>query len=230
MLAGVSIDYYVRLEQGRERKPSDQVIDALARVLRLGPEAAAHLHDLARPREHHHGPSGEADRIRPDMLQLMEGSDHVLAFVVNRRWDVLARNPLAVALYAGLVHGDNLIRMQFLNPASREFYPDWEQEACAKVAHLRAVAGPDLDDASIRELIEELSAESPEFRRIWARHDVETKTNPAVRFRHPEVGLITLQFEVFDINSVPGQKLIVGQAEPGTPSERALAELSKVNH
>jgi transcriptional regulator with XRE-family HTH domain len=231
MLAGMSVDYYTRLEQGRERSPSDQVLDALAQVFQLDSEATKHLYHIARPMMCKRlNTAGRAAQVSPNVLRFVEGCDHALAFVVNRRWDVLAENSPTAGLYAGLAYGDNLLRLQFLNPASREFYPDWEQEAWFKVAHLRAVTGPDCDDTSIRELVEELSAGSKEFRRIWARHDVQTKTNPSVRFQHRVVGGMTFQFELFDITSDPGQKLIVGQAEPGTPSELALAKLSTLNH
>ncbi|MFD0734796.1 helix-turn-helix domain-containing protein [Planotetraspora mira] len=223
MLAGVSTDYYVRLEQGRDRHPSEHVLDALASVLRLDLEASAHLFELARPRNKPIA-SEQADRVNPDVLRLIDRCDHAAAFVVNRWWDVLAANPLTSAFYAGMDGSDNLIRLTFLNPAAREFYRDWEQEARAKVAHLRAVAGAH-DDPSLVALVEELSRASEEFRRIWARHDVQAKTSPSIRFRHRVVGEMTLHYQVFDITGDPGQKLIVGQAAPGSPSERALAKL-----
>jgi transcriptional regulator with XRE-family HTH domain len=227
MLAGVSTDYYVRLEQGRDRHPSEQVLDALAGVLRLDLEASEHLFELARPRNRLM-PSQQADRVDPDVLRLIERCDHAVAFVVNRWGDVLAANPLTTAFYAGLDGNDNLIRLTFLNPAAREFYRDWEQEARAKVAHLRAVAGADHDDPSLLRLVKELSDASEDFRRIWARHDVQAKTNPSLRFRHRDVGAMTLHYQVFDITSDPGQKLVVGQAAPGSPSERALAKLGRL--
>jgi transcriptional regulator with XRE-family HTH domain len=224
MLAGVSIDYYTRLEQGRERHPSDQVLDALARVLRLDPEAGKHLHELARPRAYKRRPS--TDRVSPDVLQLMDSWDHKPAFVVNRRLDVLAKNPPAVALVEGLNYSDNLMRMTFLDPASREFYLDWEKEARFKVALTRAAVGADGDDTYLLELVEELSLKSEDFRRLWACHDVRANTRASERMYHREVGEMTLRYEAFAINSAPGQELVVFQAEPGSPSERALARLS----
>ncbi|WP_204076764.1 helix-turn-helix transcriptional regulator [Planotetraspora phitsanulokensis] len=224
MLAGVSTDYYVRLEQGRDRHPSDQVLDALARVLRLDREASEHMFELARPRSRVPFPA-ETDRVDIEVARLIQRCGHALAFVVNRWGDVLAINPLATAFYEGMDGNDNLLRMTFLNPASREFYRDWEQEARAKVAHLRAVAGSDYDDPVLVELVGELSAGSEEFRRMWARHEVHAKTNPSIRFRHPEVGAVTIHFQIFDIPSDPGQKFIVGQATPGSSSDHALARL-----
>jgi transcriptional regulator with XRE-family HTH domain len=126
MLAGVSTDYYVRLEQGRERNPSDQVLDALARVLQLEPAAAEHLHDLVCSRALKHKQLGQVDQVSPQVLQLLEGLEHAVAFVVNHRFDVLAKNPLAIAHFAGLEHGDNLMRLTFLSPDGREFYRNWE--------------------------------------------------------------------------------------------------------
>jgi transcriptional regulator with XRE-family HTH domain len=222
MLAGVSVDYYIRLEQGRERHPSAQVLGALARVLRLDPEAAAHLHELAHPRPRKFELS---DRVDPNVRRLMEGWDNVPAYVVNHRLDVLARNRLATALYEGLEHSDNLLRLALLNPAAHEFYLDWEQDTHSKVAHLRAAAGAGHDDPLLLELVEELSLGSEDFRRMWARHDVRGRTRAPVRFHHPHVGDVITTMEVLSIDSVPGQKLIVFQPEPGSPSEDALALL-----
>ncbi|GII52625.1 transcriptional regulator [Planotetraspora thailandica] len=226
VLAGISIDYYTRLEQGRERRPSDQVLDALARVLRLDPEAGEHLHELARPRTSE--AVGRGGRVSPNMLRFIDGCDHVLAFVLNRRLDFLAKNPLARAHYEGLEDNDNLPRMFFLHPAAREFYMDWEQEVSRLVAHLRAAAGTGSDDPFVLELVEELARESDEFRRMWARHDVQTRTQVFIRYRHGEVGEMTLLFETFRLTSARGQFLVIGQAEPGSPSAHALAELGRL--
>ena len=171
MLAGVSTDYYVRLEQGRERRPSDQVLTALARVLRLGPDAATtstNSHTPGRDRR----TAGQMEQVSPELLRLMRGWSYTPAFVTGRWLDVLARNPLGSVLHDGLEYADNLLRLVFLDPAAREFYPDWEQVARVRVAHLRGVAGTDLDHPYLIELVGELSLESADFRRLWARHDV----------------------------------------------------------
>ncbi|GII34595.1 transcriptional regulator [Planotetraspora mira] len=226
MLAGVSIDYYTRLEQGRERRPSDQVLDALAKVLHLDPEASEHLHELARPRTS--GAVGRGNCVSPNLLRFMEGCDHAVAFVVNRRLDFLAKNPLARAHYEGLEGNDNVLRMVFLHPAAREFYVDWEQEASHFVAHLRAVAGTGRDDPLVLELVEELSRRSEDFRRMWARHDVQARAQMFIRYRHRQVGEMALLFETLRLTSAPGQFLVIGQAEPGSPSAHALAKLGRL--
>jgi hypothetical protein len=155
----------------------------------------------------------------------MRGWEETPAVVVSRRLDVLAKNPLATAIYDGLDHNDNLMRLTFLNPEGREFYPDWEHEALSKTAQLRAAVGANLDDPAFLELVEELSQGSAEFRRMWARHDVRAKTNDSIRFRHRVVGDLTLSYQAFTINSAPGQELFAFQAEPGSPSEHALSLL-----
>ncbi|MBC6461664.1 helix-turn-helix transcriptional regulator [Actinomadura sp. HBU206391] len=224
MLAGVSTDYYIRLEQGRERHPSEQVVGALARALALDPESAAHLYDLARPGLARHRQAGWVDQVHSNVARLMECWD-MPACVVNHRLDVLAKNRTAAALYDGLAHNDNLLRLALLNPAAHEFYLDWERDTYSKIAHLRAAAGAHCDDPLVVELIEELSSGSEEFRRMWDRHDVRARTRAPARFHHRDVGDVVTSMEVMSIDSAPGQKLIVFQAEPGSPSEEALALL-----
>ncbi|WP_203886922.1 helix-turn-helix domain-containing protein [Planotetraspora kaengkrachanensis] len=225
LLAGVSVDYYMRLEQGRERRPSDQVIDALARVFHLDAEAAEYLHQLARTRARRYGVDGEDEQVVPHVLRLLDGWDHGPAHVLNRRTDVLAQNALCVALFEGLEHTDNVLRMFFLNPAAKGFWTAWEQEAQRLVAHLRAVVGADHKNPSLLELVEELSEDSEDFQQMWARHDVRYRRGDAIHFRHPLVGDLILWQEAFSVDSAPGQRLVTMQAEPGSPSEEALAKL-----
>ncbi|GAA1263084.1 helix-turn-helix transcriptional regulator [Sphaerisporangium rubeum] len=221
-LAGVSTDYYIRLEQGRERHPSDQVLDSLARVLQLGPEAAEYLHGLARPRA---GPCTDSasGRVDPNVVRLMERWDRVAAYVVNQRLDVLARNAVAEGLYGGLEHNGNLLRLALLNPRAREFYRDWEKDTCCKVAHLRAAVGIGPDDPERAALVQELSERSADFRRMWARHDVRSRGRDPVRFHHHTAGDLFTTMEVMTIDETSCQKLVTFQAEPGSPSEHALA-------
>ncbi|GAA4574873.1 helix-turn-helix domain-containing protein [Planotetraspora kaengkrachanensis] len=226
-LAGVSTDYYMRLEQGSERDPSDQVLGALARVLQLDLAATRHLYELAHRRA---GPMGRVigsrgEPVGPQVLRFIERQDDVAALVVNRHWDVLAQNALGAALYEGLEYRDNLIRMTFLNPESRRFYRDWEQEASFKVAHLRAAVGTNRGDPTLYEMVEQLSLGSDDFRRLWARHDVQDRTHGTIRIHRDDVGDLVLTFEIFAVCSASGQLLIVLQSEPGSPSERALARL-----
>jgi transcriptional regulator with XRE-family HTH domain len=224
MLAGVSVDYYTRLEQGTEHRPSDQVLDALARVLRLDAEATEQLHRLTRHQARNWDFTGEDDQVKPSVLRLMDRWDNVPACVLNRRTDVLAQNWLSATLVEGLEHTDNFMRMLFLNPAST-FWQDWEQEARAMVAHLRAAVGADREDLSLVELVEELSLESEDFRRMWARDGGRASRHDVVRLRHPLVGDLTLWNEAFSIGGVPGQSFFIAQAERGSPSEDALATL-----
>jgi hypothetical protein len=132
---------------------------------------------------------------------------------------------VAVALYEGLEHSDNLLRLALLNPASRGFYLDWELDTSSKVAHLRATAGLNSDDPDMIELVEELTAGSEDFRRMWARHDVRGRTRAPVRFHRDDVGDVIVMMEVLTIDGSPGQKLLVFQADPGSPSENRLIEL-----
>jgi transcriptional regulator with XRE-family HTH domain len=228
MLAGVSVDYYVRLEQGRERHPSEQVLDSLARALQLDDTAARHLQELARPPARRRRPSARPQRVRPGVERLIEGWSHTPAMVYGRCMDVLAANSLADAVHGRPLRGENALRSIFLDPGARDFYADWEDVARDTVAWLRALAGADLDDPRLTELVGELSLKSEEFRRLWARHDVREKTSGTKRFVHPVVGELSLGYESFAIGGAPGQVLVVYHAEPGSRNEQALALLASV--
>src|SRR2546421_3631732 len=225
MLAGMSADYYVRLEQGRDKRPSEQVIEALARVFHLDGEATAHLRELARPVPRRRSAARPPERVSPALLGLIGHWSGTPAVVVGRYLDVLASNPVAAVLNGCYVAGANVVREMFLNPEACCVYPEWRVVARETVATLRAFAGPDLDDPRLTDLVGELSLKSEDFRRLWARHDVQTKTAGVKRFRHPLVGDVTLDYETFTVNGVPGQMLIVYHAEPGSAAERALALL-----
>jgi transcriptional regulator with XRE-family HTH domain len=228
MLAHVSTDYYIRLEQGRERHPSERVLGELARVLELNPDATAHLHELAHPMLRSRPLGARNTRISPDLRRLIESWPDTPALLCDDLMNVLAVNSLAGVLYRGLRHTDNLLRMVFLDPAAREFYQEWDKIARAKVAHLRAVAGANLDDPRLSKLVGELSIKSPEFRRLWARHDVSAKVREVKRFRHADVGDMTLTCEVFSVTSTPGLQLITMLAQTGSASEEALRLLGSV--
>ncbi|MGS2647656.1 MmyB family transcriptional regulator [Streptosporangium sp. LJ11] len=229
MLAGVSTDYYIRLEQGRERHPSERVLGALMQVLDLTADAAAHMHQLAHPGPRRSRTADQPAQVKPALVRLIRSWPYTPAIVTSRWMDVLASNQMADALYDGLDHRDNLLRLIFLNPASRRFYRDWEESARSKVAQLRAIAGADLDDPCLTELVGELSLKSTDFRRMWARHEVSGENVATKRFRHHDVGDLTLTYEVFNINGSSGQKLIVFQAEPGSPSAHALNLLGSLS-
>jgi transcriptional regulator with XRE-family HTH domain len=228
MLAGVSVDYYVRLEQGRERHPSEQVLDALARALQLDDTAAGHLQELARPAARRRRSSSRPQRARPGIERLMDGWSHTPAFVMGRYMDVLAANSLADALHGRAIRGSNVMRSIFLDPGAYEFYADWDDVARDSVATLRNLAGAGVDDPRLTELVGELSLKSETFRRLWARHDVREKASGTKRFVHPVVGELALEYESFAIGGAPGQILVAYHAEPGGRDERALRLLESV--
>ncbi len=225
MLAGVSSSYFIRLEQGRERNPSAQVLSALARVLRLDPDATAYLYSLAHPWARPPVETGAVEQVSPSLLRLVDLSRHVPALVLGRRLEVLALNPLAEALYEGLPNLDNCARMIYLSPGAVDFYPDWEKAARAKTAQLRTAVAADPDDPYLRDLVAELTAHSAEFRRIWALHEVQVRGNEEKELRHPRLGDLTLSWEVLSVSGT-GQKFISLGAEPGSHSEKALMELA----
>ncbi|MBF8189379.1 helix-turn-helix domain-containing protein [Nonomuraea sp. K274] len=225
-LAGVSTDYYIRLEQGRERHPSAQVVDALARTLCLEEDATAYLHRLARPDGGRRRPPARREQVSLSLLRMMDAWPHTPAVVLGRRLTVLASNVLGKALFDGHAYSGDLVRLVFLDPDARDFYPDWDRVAVNTVAGLRAGADP--DDARLIEVVGELSLKSDAFRRLWARHDIRQKTHETKRFRHPLVGELTLRYESLTVNSASGQQLVVYQADPGSPSEEALSLLGSL--
>ncbi|MFI5677490.1 helix-turn-helix transcriptional regulator [Streptomyces cellulosae] len=230
MLAGLSTDYYVRLEQGRERNPSVQVVDALARALLLDDDAVAHLHRLARPvpGRAHKDKNDRRQRVSPALLRMMNSWTGTPAVILGRCMDVLAHNPLGGALFAGHTYSGDLMRLVFLDPDARDFYPHWDRVAANTVGGLREAAGTDYDDPRMIDLVGELSLKSEAFRTLWARHDIRQKRHETKRFRHPVVGELTLDYESLTINSAPGQQLVVYQAEPGSPSAHALSLLGSL--
>ncbi|KAA2261274.1 helix-turn-helix transcriptional regulator [Solihabitans fulvus] len=228
-LAGISVEYYVRLEQGRAVRPSDEVLDAIVRALRLNDDERAHLQDLARPRRAA-GRRAVRDQVRPELAQLLAAMDRVPAMVLNFRTDVLAWNPLAARVFldfdAATQRERNLARFVFLEPASRDVYLDWDEVASATVGGLRLAAGRHPGDDALVSLLGELSMTSDEFRTRWAGRDVQVRTNGAKRLRHPLVGELALRYENFDLPDGSGQRLITLSAEPASPTETALQLLS----
>jgi len=228
-LAGVSVDYYVRLEQGRAHHPSAEVLDALARALQLEEVERSHLHEIATPappRRRRAAP----ERVRPGVQRLLDQFDSVPAFVLGRRMDLLAWNRLAGALVgdpARLPAGRrNMAWMTFLDPACQALYADWERVARETVGYLRHCAGRYPDDPALAELVGELSLKSEPFSRWWAGHLVREKTHGIKRMVHPVVGDLTLSYETLTLAGEPDQALITYTAEPGSESETALRLLA----
>jgi transcriptional regulator with XRE-family HTH domain len=226
VLAGVSVDYYARLEQGRERHPSPQVLEALSRTFNLDRDAKEHLYRLARISPTVKGYT-LLDTVSPDLLRLMDNWPATPAYVLNRTMDILAHNQLARQLHAGFERADNIMRMVFLDPAGRQFFVDRERSAHACVVNLRLAAGHDPHDPRLAELLAELRGNA-EFRAIWDSGEVRGKSHGAKEFHHPEVGRLHLNYQVFDVRNAPGQQLTVYQAEPGSPSAEALTLLGAI--
>jgi len=223
-LAGVSADYYVRLEQGRERRPSAQVLDAVAGALRLPDDARLHLFRLAglAPLA-----TPAADDVDPQLLRLLDAWPDNPALISGRAFDVLAANALAEELFDDFGGFRNLVLHVFLDPGARAFYVHWDDTASYAAANLRYLHGSAPQDERVRAVVDQLSAGSAEFRALWRSNDAGRARLRVKSFRHPEVGELTLRMETFDVRSAPGRELLVYHAEPGTPSADALAQLAE---
>lgn len=224
-LAGVSVDYYTRLEQGRHGSPSEAVLDALARVFRLDAVGRAHLADLARPARRGAAPP-PTQRVRPAMQQLIASMTDQPALILGRRTDVLASNTLARALLTDWTQlpprHRNYTRWIFLDPAAREAFLDWPTVAAEVVGTLRLYAGRNPDDVRLNELVGELTIKSADFRRWWNGHQVHERTYGVKRMMHPAVGPITLRFEALSLPGDPEQTLFLYNTDPGSPSHDNL--------
>jgi transcriptional regulator with XRE-family HTH domain len=233
-LAGVSVDYYVRLEQGRNLNPSSTVIEAIARALRLDDTERAHLFDLVQARSGRPA-APRPQRVRPGMYQMLETLDAAAspAFVLGRRMDLLAANRMARALICDFnllpAAQRNKIRFMFLDPRARDLYVQWAKVAAETVAVLRVEAGRHPDDPRLAALVEELSVKSEEFRRWWSDHQVLVRTSGSKLYRHPLVGELTIDFQALQLPEDPDQTLFVYTARSGSPSHQALRLLASWN-
>jgi len=227
MLAGISAEYYLRLEQGRDRNPSPQVLDAIARVLRLDDTATAYLHELAAPRPRTRARRPRRRSVPPHTAQLLDVIG-VPAIAVDTYFDVLAANALATALAPSLRVGENRLRSLFLDPAEQLLYPDWARCAPQLVATFRNQLGPDVDDPRAVQLVGELSLASEEFRKAWARHDVKPPRSKAVRLNHPRVGEMRLWMSKLQADGSDGVEVIAYHAEPGTADAERLGLLASL--
>jgi transcriptional regulator with XRE-family HTH domain len=225
MLAGISADYYLRLEQGRDRNPSGQVLESLARVLGLDDDATVYLLRLGtdKPRRLRRRPRKENV---PAGIAMLVATLPLPAFVEGRYFDVLAANPLATALSPRLAVGANRLRDVFLDPAERELYPDWPADTERLVAGFRESVGPDTDDPRFVELVGQLSLASPRFRQLWGRHDVRVREGAPMRVEHPQVGALRLNREKLGIGGAAGQMLVIYHPDPGSGDADKLALLA----
>jgi transcriptional regulator with XRE-family HTH domain len=223
-LSGVSVDYYVRLEQGRATQPSEQVLDALARVFGLDETERGHLHRLARQRRRPaKAPGG---RVRPELLRVLDLVTGAPALIMDHRLDVVAGNRLAALLYSRPMPVLNTARHLFLEEAERGLYADWDTCVLDVVGHLRLAAGKYPEDRRLASLIGELAMGSERFRRLWARADVRARTHGRKAYRHPLIGLLELHQENFALPGESGMELLVLSAAPGSPAEDGLRLLA----
>ncbi|GHJ28835.1 helix-turn-helix domain-containing protein [Streptomyces hygroscopicus subsp. hygroscopicus] len=226
-LAGVSTDYYARLEQGRPIAPSPGVVDALCRALGLDEAGRTYLHTLlgvtAAPSRRH---SRSAQRLRPGLHQLIDALDGEPVLVLGRRGDVLAANRMAKALFTDFeqmpVRHRNYARWMFLGEEPRSLFIDWEDQARAAVESLRLEIGRDADDQATNDLIAELRGKSTEFDHWWEEHRVHQRTHGSKRLHHALVGELTVEYETLTLPGDPDTSLFVYTAEPGSSSRQAL--------
>ncbi|WP_251094681.1 helix-turn-helix transcriptional regulator [Streptomyces sp. Caat 7-52] len=229
-LAGVSVAYYTRLEQGNGPNVSAEVLDSIARALRLTDAEHAHLTHLAKPKSHKKKPAARQQQVRGALRRLLDTMEGVPAYIVGRRAEILAWNRMAAAVF-----GDwselppaerNWARLVFLHPEYRDLFIDWEQKAIDIVCALRMDAGCYPDDPRLSALVGELSVKSDEFRRLWATHDVKEKSHGVKRLHHPLVGDLSLNFESFRLTDDSDLGLVTYHAEPGSPSAESLRLLA----
>ncbi|MFI6939543.1 helix-turn-helix domain-containing protein [Streptomyces sp. NPDC050418] len=227
-LAGVSVAYYTRLEQGNGANVSTEILEAISRALRLNDAEHAHLLHLTQPKQHKKKRrTGARQQVRPALQQLIDAMEAVPAYVVGRRTDILAWNRAAAALFGDFASWQredrNWARMIFLNPQVRAlFRVNWEQKASDVVSYLRMDAGCHPDDPELSALVGQLSVKSEDFRRIWAAHDVREKGHGTKILQHPLVGELTLSYETLNLADDAEQCLSTYHAEPGSPSAEAL--------
>jgi transcriptional regulator with XRE-family HTH domain len=223
-LAGISTEYYIRLEQGRERSPSVSVADALTEALRLDADQRAHLHELVRPRSRRTATTPEAGA--PDGAVRLVDALAWPAMLLNRHMDVLAANPVARAVFPNMRPGVNRIRAVFLDPREREFWRDWDAAAADSVAQLRSDLGADSGNSPVRTIIAELEQRCPYFRALWSRQDVNQRALSPVHVRHPREGDLELHREKLLVAGADGIVMYVYYADAGTPSADRIARLT----
>ncbi len=234
LLAGVSVDYYTRLERGNLAGASDSVLDALAEALQLDEAERTHLFDLARAAGPQRARGTSSSGVRPATLRVIDAMASVPAYVRNARFDILATNRLGRALYAPVFDSPlfaargpvNTARFCFLDPTAKEFWVEWSKAADDSVAFLRLETGRSPQDRVLTQLIGELSTKSREFAERWARHDVRFHRSGVKRLRHPLVGELSLPYEAMDLSADAGLRLNVYAPEPDSAEQQALDVLA----
>jgi transcriptional regulator with XRE-family HTH domain len=229
LLAGVSVDYYIRLERGRHANASESVLSAIAQALRLSELERAHLLRIAHPSRARPRPL-PPQRVRPALRLLVDTLTDVPVLILGRRLDVLASNRLARALFTDFealpARHRNMVRLLFLDEQVRALHVDWAAAARGTVGSLRLYAGKNPNDPALTELVGELSVRDPDFRRWWAEHDVFQRTHGTKQYHQPLVGDLVLSYESFIATDDPYQTLGIYRAEPGSPSAERLSLLA----
>lgn len=229
-LAGVSVAYYTRLEQGNGRNVSREVLDAISAALQLSETEHAHLLHLTRPGSRRRPAPVKRQQVRPVLREMLSAIESVPAYIWGRRTDVLAWNQTASALFGDWAargpQDRNWARIVFLDPGARDLFPGWNTKAADVVGQLRLDAGQHPDDPLLTELVGELSVKSDDFRALWAAHDVKRKTHGTMRLRHPLAGELTVHYETFRLPGDQEQALSIYHSAPGTKSEEALRLLA----
>lgn len=232
-LAGLSVDYYIRLERGALTNASDSVLHSIARALQLEATEEAHLMDLARAGRENAGPRTRRTppaAVAPQIQMVLDSLVGVPALVRSPTLDVIATNSLARAVYSVLYTDgpkpSNLARFTFLDPRARQFWRDWDRVAGNFTAHLRTTAGATPQDRALTELVGELSTRSDTFRQLWARHDVRACGRGIHQFEHPVVGSLDLRYDILYLAAESGLTMLTYTAEPGTTSHDNLSLLA----
>src|ERR1700737_1565342 len=226
MLAGISTEYYLRLEQGRDHQPSDQVLDGLARALQLDEDAGSYLRELARPAPRRRGRS-VPERFDPAVQTLIDSWPLTPTFVVNRNMTILASNRVARALSRFFTPGENILRAAFLEPEMRMLYRDWDRFTTRMVPFLRAVLGAEPPDRELVELIGELSIASKRFATLWGRHAVKHRSPGPSPLSPPHAAPLDLQYTILHLPD-QRQMIVTYHADPGSPSEENLRLLASL--
>lgn len=224
VLAGISTEYYVKLEQGHEARPTAQVLDALSRALQLDATATAYLHALARLPEA--APTPDASPAIAHTRWLIDSWPMTAAMILDRHNDIVATNALMSALVPPYEAGRNALAVLLLDPQMRELYDEWDGLSLRSIALLRARVGLDPNQGRAKQLIDELTEQSPRFRELWHRHDIEGMTEGTHPMSHPTAGALSLHYAHYPPVGTDGHSMFLYYAEPGSASQRALAELA----